>query len=376
MKERFEIHITDLPIGLICFPLMLLYLSILSVWGAVLCLIGTAIPLFVRTYLRGFRESFNVSMWVLSLMVLILISGELLVLKCDGTGLSHQLLWMVGFVITHTIFSILVRAKHFPKFFTSSCCCDKLRNNTLLAEYKRFEHILYHISLYSLAICIPLVVLFRLTREFEVFIMGFIAFLSLGAIILELFHLSWLRRRLSQENWIQVLDEQNNVVDRVAYTNVAEYSKAGIFPMVRLLLVSQGMVYLEKTCLCNNLGVECYDTPLVDWLNEGATPEEVSRRMMDSVLYHTRKVQPHRITSYKIQLHDREYLVYLFVVQIEKPNYLCVHCNPLEGKWWGIQLLKDSISQGEFSPHISSELPLIEQTIMLAQKLAKQYKQK
>lgn len=357
-----------MPLPLVCLPLMLILLvwmsagwALCALWGGILCLVG------LYAWERRLAQEY-VAILSLGLQSAIFYALIRLLVRYIDNDLWEQTLWMLSFVLIHLVAGVAIRRNKFPRLDQPSCCCDKRRFETLRAEYVRFDKLLIRICLWAIAIFLPFTYILRPSAVVELVMTHMLSLASFALIVVELYNLAWVRRRLTEENWIPVLDDQLQPEGRIPRSEVE--GATGILPYVRLVAISQGMVYLERKEDCDTQGEKpTYDTPFADYLCEDDTPESTAQRMIDARFCGIRRARPRRLLPYRIETPRGQRLVYLMVVEIEEPGQLYIDCRPVEGKWWCLSHLQPIVSQSDFSLYLESELPILEQTVFLAQRL-------
>lgn len=359
-----EISISDLPFDLLCFPLMLMLLSVLSVGVALAVLAALVCLILLRHLYRKRLHKMRVSLLAFGLQL-----GSWGVLQILGRShtedkLLQQLLWIVSFLVVHLIGFVLIRQKRFPRLETPTCTCDKRRTETLIAEYRRFDKVLLRFCLIALVLCVPFLCLVRSAHLWAVLMSQILSISALALICVELYHLAWLRRHLKDEIWLPLLDEQNRVIGRIPRSDAD--GAEGILARIRLVAISRNMIYLERI---SDGDAQYYDSPFVDWLSEDDSPDIVAQRMIDARFCGIRRAKPRHLLPYRIQMNGRQYLIHLMIVEIEEPDQLYIDCRPVEGKWWCIDHLRPLLGQSDISPYLESEIPILEHTHFLAHRL-------
>lgn len=236
----------------------------------------------------------------------------------------------------------------------------QMRIRTMKQEYKRFDRILIRYSLIA-SIIGAIVLTLPLPLYYPKIGAIALALFTWAMFTLEYIHISWLRTQLHQEHWIPILDAQGQQIDRVALSQIQ--SSVGKKPLVRLILLSEDMVYLEQ--IAPNL----YDTPLIGWQYEGEILVKTAQRLLDSRLTSNQHPSIRLLLTYQGR-HDRQpTLTYLCVAELSSPNLLPIDCKPIEGKWWVIDYVGQKEMRERLTPTLSEELPYLKQTILLAQQL-------
>lgn len=363
-----SVRLTDMPLPLVCLPLMLILLAWMS-FGTALCVLGGISLSLTALYLwRGKVAEARIAALSLVLQGGLFYGLSLLLHKHLDSSLSAQILWMFSFILAHLVAGVALRRNKMPRLEQPSCCCDKRRIETIRAEYVRFDKFLIRLCLLAIAIFLPFTYILRPSATLELVMTHLLALGSVGIIVSELYNLAWIRQRLAQEHWIPVLNDDLQPEGRTPRSEVER--TLGVIPYVRLAAISQGMIYLERIANCDaEVGRPVYDTPFADYLYEDDSPETIAQRMIDARFCGIRRARPRRLLPYRIEPPRGQRLVYLMVVEIEEPDQLYIDCRPVEGKWWSLSHLQPIVSQNDFSLYLESELPILEQTIFLAQRL-------
>lgn len=290
--------------------------------------------------------------------------------SCDCCRLTSQLLWLGCFVLEHILHYLYKRWRgaRIIDFSEPTCCCTARRKQTLVAAYERFDRQLIVWTLLTLVVTIPLVSFAELSLGVKGIMTGLIALGALIVIVMELLQLGWIRRQVQQEHWIPVLTEETDeIIGRVPQT--APRAEQGRLPIVRLMAYSQGMIYLERGGDLVTPEQIHVDTPFRSWLYEGELPADAAQRMIDQRFCGLRRAKPRQLLRYCTEEGGQALLVYLFAVEIESPDLLHIDCRPIEGKWWCSDILAMQIEHSDFSQYLCSELPLLKQTVLLADQL-------
>ncbi len=186
--------------------------------------------------------------------------------------------------------------------------------------------------------------------------------------LIEVLNLYWIRKKLLDEEWVSLVDRQGNAVGRVSRSEVNQVQGAQL-PMVRLVAICKDMIYLEHRLCCDLCHYECVDTPFIDWVKESENPQMVAQRLIDERFCGLKRSCPRHLITYQNKHGNNSCLVNLYAVSVEEPDLLITHCNPAEGKWWPVQQICELLEGNTFSRLLCNELPYLEQTILLAERI-------
>lgn len=357
-----------LPVDLLSLPVVLVLLALMPIGCALSVLCLTLLVVLWRIHREDALASRLPGLLRLGLVVgSFAISGSMYP-SCYECHLSSQLLWLGWFVALSAIHYLHkgFRGRTTQVFDGDDRCCAGRRRVTLELVYRRIDRVVIIFSSITLMIALPLVYFAKGNLYLDRTLSICIATSALGLIIYQLLSLSWISRQLYHEYWIPIVNDQDEVVGRTPESHLV--ASQGRLPIVRLIAYSQGMIYLErKETLMST--AEWVDTPFSTWLHEGEHPAEAAQRLIDERFCGIRRASPKALLRYHTSEHGQDLLVYLYTVEIESPDMLWIDCKPIVGRWWSMNQLRPQIDQSEFSPYLCSELPLLEQTILLAQQL-------
>lgn len=357
-----------LPVDLLALPFVLILLALmpstmaLSIAGALL------IPILIRLHYEGTLVARLPGLVRLgALMGCYLLSTSYLI-ECSGCHLSSQLVWLGWFCASRILHYIYKRVygSRLANIIESECCCSARRRAALLSAYRRNDRILIRFACITLAVALPLTYWAEDHGMVDRILSVSIALISLGIIALEMAYLVWTKRHLDNEYWIPIYSDEGQVLGRVPAT--LPHSEVGRLPVVRLVAYSQGMIYLEQG-MGQTEAIRRYDTPFHSWLGEQSSPEQIAQWMIDERFCGIKRAKPRELLRYHHQEGEQSLLVFLFAVEVESPDLLQIDCRPIEGKWCPIAELAPQVGQPSFSPYLCAELPLLEQTVLLAQRI-------
>lgn len=364
---KASVALSLLPVDLLSLPIVLILLAVMPVGYALATLCVALLPVLGRLHREGALEVRVPGFIRLGLMTLSFGISRELYTSCDGCHLSSQLLWLAWFVVGHLLYYVYKRRWGMASFVQEGeCCCSRRRRQVLATQYMRFDRRLLWVTLGVLIISIPLQQLAEVNPLIDRLASIGIALVAFGTIVYELIHLNWVKRQLDDEYWITVMGEHDEVIGRIAATELRQ--AGGRLPEVRVMAYSNGMIYLERGDGLLDPS-ECYDTPFRTWIHEGRTPQDMAQYLIDSRFCGLRRAVPRRLLRYHHSEDGVPVLVYFFAVEVETPDLLQIDCRPCEGKWWPLEQVMPLLEQRDFSPYLRAELPLMEQTVLLAQRL-------
>lgn len=187
----------------------------------------------------------------------------------------------------------------------------------------------------------------------------------------EVIRLEWVRRKMLQEEWLPITDKQGKAIGRVARSETKEMKNppVGLLPVVRLIAISDEMLYLYRYSECDLCQKECFDTPFFCWLTAGKNHADVAQALIDERFCGINRLRPHFLLRYVHNENGEDRLVYLYLAQMSEPNMILCDKDPKVGKWWPVSQIEEQLSGFTFSPYLRSEMPYLRQTVLLAEQI-------
>lgn len=300
----------------------------------------------------------------------------LLVLAIYSSVYGHPVfvIWDMGLVLQQVLLLLwlpynLWRIHRLRHQVEHVCCCQDRRKIALRRAFLSMRVRLLVASLVAILLGTQGVYLCSLSLPLQVSTCWLFAIFALGMVSLEIGFMCWMLSRLQEEYWVQVVDNQGNCVGTVPHSRIAEV-RGGRLSQVRLIAISHELIYLEKRTPAQG-EAQVYDTPLVSWQTEGVSTLETAQDMIDARFCGIRRVYPRELLHYRGYQGTLPLYNHLYVVYIAEPSQLQIDCRPIEGKWWSLDQLREQMQMNpkEFALALHAEMPLLEETVLLVQKL-------
>lgn len=299
-------------------------------------------------------------LWGLGFKCAALLGLVLLRPSSTDSPLMLQFAWLMLFGLWHT-------GRYLRNYWRRHQCPrlrvqddSQRRIGALRQEYLRFDRILVT---YSLTVCL-IIYIIALTNapQSAHWVGAVLVILSIWfTFALELTHLAWVRRQLHGERWVSILGAGDQRIGRVPLS--IGKSAEGRMPLVRLVLWSQGMLYLERGA---GGGL---DTPFVGWQFEDETPSEAGLRLVGGRIYGANAAEARHLITYQGAWAEQSTRSQLLAIELSTPELLGICCKPEEGKWWQVAHLAHETMRSSLSPTLQEELPYLRQIMQLADRL-------
>ena len=195
--------------------------------------------------------------------------------------------------------------------------------------------------------------------------------IGLFVIVYEQLRLTFMQGRLRKEMWLPVLGDNGKVVGCIARSVSRSLRKKYYHPVVRIVVVCQGMLYLVKRPDNEFVSPALLDYPLRSYVlfrksidntakglvNEKSPGAARDLRFLIRYTFENDQVK-HLVSLYALCLHSEEQL-----------KRLVGH----KGKLWTIKQVEENKGSGLFSEYFEKEFPYLRSTVLLAESCTRRH---
>lgn len=192
--------------------------------------------------------------------------------------------------------------------------------------------------------------------------------MGLAIIGYEHIRLSLMHGSLKKEMWLPVLDNDQRVTGCVARSVSRSTRKKYFHPIVRIAVMYNGMLYLEKRDKDDYVAPDLLDYPLYKYVLFRHTLEDTVKEILEE-----KGIPPSEAPRYLIKYvyeDDRvKHLVSLYVLRIRSEEELerLISRDGKAGKLWTSKQIEENLDKGIFSSYFEKEFPYLQNTILLAE---------
>ncbi|MDR0427913.1 MAG: hypothetical protein LBH12_04845 [Dysgonamonadaceae bacterium] len=200
---------------------------------------------------------------------------------------------------------------------------------------------------------------------------GIVLLFIFAHIIYEFSHWNFLKKRLSDEIWLPIVNESGAVKGKVALSVSLFSGNKYLHPVVRVALINKGKLFLQerKDHFLNQ--VHQLDYPFErsllfeETLDEGVK-KAITKNGGSSEL-------PYRfIFRYVYKDSETNRLIYLYACNI-LDDKLLDYLHLETGKWWLNKQIEENLNTGLFSPYFEKEYELLNTTVLMAERLMQEH---
>ena len=178
-------------------------------------------------------------------------------------------------------------------------------------------------------------------------------------------------KQLRKEEWLPIVNESGEVTGRIAKSVSSKMKKRFMHPMVRIALIHNGNIYIQKRTNNNNINPSTYDHPF-EKLMLFNHEINISVRNSISRALNMQELPFTFLLKYVFENEDVKRLVFLFVSRIENEEQL-KSISLLDGKFWTPKQIEQSLLEDNiFSECFQLEYEYLKNTVIQADILKKE----
>jgi hypothetical protein len=174
-----------------------------------------------------------------------------------------------------------------------------------------------------------------------------------------------IRKYLRQEVWLPVLNESGKVIGRIARSISIASMRKFYHPVVRIVLLHKGMLYLAKRSEEEIVSPEKLDYPFKQYVKYKQSLEDTASEAIQPYI-ENKAVNPRFMVRYTFEDSVVKHLVAVFVVNVPSEDFL-IHEKMPKGKLWTAKQIEENIGTGLFSDYFEKEFSYLKNTVLLAE---------
>ena len=184
-------------------------------------------------------------------------------------------------------------------------------------------------------------------------------------IIYEQIRVSLMRGSLKKEMWLPVLNDKGKVIGCIARSVSRSLPKKYFHPIVRVVILFNGMLYLTKRSKEEFVSPETVDYPMHNYILFRRSVESTLKETL-GILSRDKSLTLRFLVRYTFENEKVKHLVSLYVVRLRTEEQL-LRCKRRSGKLWTPKQIEENLKAGIFSEYFEKEFPYLKSTILLAE---------
>lgn len=180
-----------------------------------------------------------------------------------------------------------------------------------------------------------------------------------GMYIYEYIRLNMIGKEIKNEEWIPIVNESGAVKGRIARSEMFNDTSDLIFPMVRIALIYDNMLYLYK-----DPKTHYYNWPINRYVPFGMKMDDFLNKICVENLneQNPKKIKPKFLMRYLENIGNNKRLVFLYTINL---NSEYSKKNKPGMKLWLTSQIEDNVGKRVFTSEFEQEYMLIKNTVML-----------
>ncbi len=351
-------------IGLLPFVLFIFLhaLGVETVYSLSISIIVAIIgEMSIRLYYKS--KGYSVLFYISAISLLITLATWFLTFKYIHNGETYIIVCEVYIVI---LFMLLRASKtYIAAFFFRQ---KSLFQKALMNEYFNSASIIQ----YGLTFHIFAIMLYRqfiekriFTDKFEIFlflILPVLIILFVG--IYQIYKVSTLFAKLKKEEWIPIVTEKGEVTGKIAKSVSVNMKNRFLHPVVRVALISNTKVYLQKRSESDILNPGKLDYPFEKYMLFNHEINLAARNSIHQMVGDELNISIKFILKYVFENDNTKRLNFLFVAEIDDEDKI-TKSRLMTGKFWTIKQIEESFADEIFSECFELEFEYLKNMVLM-----------
>lgn len=182
-------------------------------------------------------------------------------------------------------------------------------------------------------------------------------------VVYEIMRVIVIRSNLSREEWWPIVNEHGKIIGRIQHSVSLLDEKKYTHPIVRVLIIDKGLIFLQKRATSNVVFGGLWDTAISNHLTVGETIEQCVERTARE-RYSLNNFRYMHLSNYTIENKYEQHYAFLFVscqLATVQPNPKFVE----RTKWWTQQQIEENLDSGIFTENFKTEYDLLKRSGLL-----------
>ncbi len=182
-------------------------------------------------------------------------------------------------------------------------------------------------------------------------------------IFYECFRVTLIRVNLLREEWWPIVNEKGKIIGSIHNKTSIQEEKKYMHPVVRVMLIENNRIFLQKRCRQDILYPGFWDTAVSNHVKVNETVDRCIRRTV-SERYGISELKPIFLSNYIHETECEYHYAFLFVAcnlpDLEpNPKYID------QAKWWTLAQIEENRTTGIFTENFLTEFELIKRSGLL-----------
>lgn len=177
-------------------------------------------------------------------------------------------------------------------------------------------------------------------------------------------------RQLKKEEWLPIVTEGGEVTGRIARSVSEQMGNHFLHPVIRIVVIHEGNLYLQKRPDDEIVDPRCYDHPLEEYMPYNKEINDAVEEYIHRVL-NLETLKTNFLLKYVYENELSKRLIFLFVARIQTQEQLD-SLSVLHGKFWTPQQIEEEfVDEKFFSECFQLEYEYLKNTVIESEQLQK-----
>jgi len=189
------------------------------------------------------------------------------------------------------------------------------------------------------------------------------ALIIISFIVWEILRVQFIRKKLLNEEWWPIVTEHGKIVGSIQNLTSLFDNKKYMHPIVRVQVIEEGMIFLQKRGSDDLLFPTLWDTAISNHVKIGETIEECINRTAEG-RYNLKGIKYIFLSNYCHETENEHHYAFLFVT-CQFPD-IKINADLIDQtKWWTQQQIEENLETGIFSENFMIEYDLLKRSGLL-----------
>lgn len=265
-------------------------------------------------------------------------------------------------VIIPVMLGFLLFRKQIKKLF-QGIISDLIPMSNNFEELYRVIWVFFSILLFYVAAFLTFRIIDKNTVLYQKMLQYVYISLLLFFVVYEMLRVKLIRSKLIKEEWWPIVSNQGKIVGSIHYLTSLQDEKKYLHPVVRVLLIEDAMILLEKKSSEDLFYPGLWDNTISSHARMGETIERCVERTAEE-RYSITDFKYMHLANYTLEVEQEKQYVFLFVC-CQQYEFKLNSNSDNHLKWWTHQQIEENLETGIFTDNFKIEFDLLKRSGLL-----------
>lgn len=185
-----------------------------------------------------------------------------------------------------------------------------------------------------------------------------------GVIIGQLLNVRRLSKKLRKEEWLPIVTEKGEVTGRIAKSVSLTMKNRFLHPIVRVVLISNGKVFLQERPETDILSPRKLDYPFEKYMLFSHEINLAARNSIRQMMDDNEDLPIRFLLKYVFENEDTKRLIFLFIAEVPEEDMIRRSAK-MTGKFWSVKQIEEGFIDEIFSECFELEFEYLKNMVLL-----------